>query len=332
MSGNIIVTGGAGYIGSHVCKGLAKAGFHPVTYDNLSTGNDWAVRWGPLEIGDLLDSARLHEVCKAYRPIAVMHFAASALVGESMREPARYYRNNVTGTLTLLDACRAHDIDSIVFSSSCAVYGIPDELPITEQAPKAPVNPYGASKLAAERVIADYAAAYGLRHATLRYFNAAGADIEGEIGEHRTVETHLIPLALDAVLGLRSPLQIMGTDYSTSDGTAVRDYVHVTDLTSAHVAALKLLLEGSRSFTANLGTGKGYSVREILTSIENVTGRTVPHSIAPRRPGDPPMLIAEPGPWTSRLKNDSWYGIRTIIESAWQWHSGMRLDLSRLRN
>jgi UDP-glucose-4-epimerase GalE len=321
MSGSVLVTGGAGYVGSHACKALAQAGFNPVTYDNLSIGNRWAVKWGPLELGDILDVSRLHEVFRKHRPIAVMHFAAFALVGESMQEPSLYYRNNVTGAVNLLDAARLHDVGTFVFSSTCATYGIPDQVPIREDAPQRPVNPYGASKLMVERILADYEMAYGIRHAALRYFNAAGADPEGEIGECRAVETHLIPLMLDAILGVRPPLKIMGTDYPTPDGTAVRDYIHVTDLAAAHLAAMQRLLSGGDSLRLNLATGNGYSVREVIGTGERVTGRRVPHDLGPRRPGDPPLLVADPG---TAMRTLDWTPARSslerIVADAWAWH------------
>lgn len=318
----ILVTGGAGYVGSHACKALAQAGFIPVTYDNLSTGNRWAVRWGPLEIGDILDPARLQEVFQKHRPVAVMHFAALALVGESMQAPAIYYRNNTVGAMNVADTAVAHSVRAFVFSSTCATYGEPDEVPIPETAPQRPVNPYGASKLMIERVLSDYEMAYGLPHACLRYFNAAGADPETEIGECRVVETHLIPLILDAILGSRPPLRIFGTDYPTPDGSAVRDYIHVADLADAHVAALKHLLAGKGSIKLNLGTGRGYSVREVVACAEAVTGMKVPLAYAPRRPGDPPALVAAPGRAVETLNLDFRHSrsLEAIIESAWRWH------------
>ncbi|HRW59756.1 MAG TPA: UDP-glucose 4-epimerase GalE [Defluviicoccus sp.] len=318
----VLVTGGAGYVGSHACKALAQAGYLPVTYDNLSTGNRWAVRWGPLELGDILDPERLQEVFQQYRPVAVMHFAALALVGESMQAPALYYRNNTVGALNVADAAVAHSARAFVFSSTCATYGEPAEVPIPETTPQHPVNPYGASKLMIERVLADYEMAYGLPHACLRYFNAAGADPETEIGECRVVETHLIPLVLDAILGTRPPLKIFGTDYPTPDGSAVRDYIHVADLADAHVAALKHLIAGKGSLKLNLGTGRGYSVREVVACAEAVTGRKVPLSYAPRRPGDPPALVAAPGRSVEVLglafRHSS--SLEAVIETAWRWH------------
>lgn len=318
----VLVTGGAGYIGSHACKALAAAGYWPVTYDSLSLGNRWAVRWGPLERGDILDAARLHDVIKAYRPTGVLHFAALALVGESMQAPSLYYRTNVTGTVNLLDACRIHDVRAFVFSSSCAVYGKPESTPIAESAPTSPINPYGASKLMVERILEDYDMAYGLRHVTLRYFNAAGADPDGEIGEARDLETHLLPLALDAVLGRRPALKVFGDNFPTRDGTAVRDYVHVSDLAEAHVRALGLLLDGSPSQKLNLGTGHGYSVRQVLNATAEVAGRPVPYETAPPRAGDPPELIADPRAAFSLLGQDlaSRSALDSIVRTAWAWH------------
>jgi UDP-arabinose 4-epimerase len=321
-NGSVIVTGGAGYIGSHACKALAQAGYLPVTYDNLSIGNRWAVRWGPLERGDILDAARLNEVFKAHRPVAVLHFAALALVGESMTAPSLYYRTNVTGAVSLLDACRVHDVPAFVFSSTCAVYGMPERLPIAEDTPPRPINPYGASKLMVERILDDYGMAYGLRSVALRYFNAAGADPDGEIGEARDVETHLVPLALDAVLGSGPPLKVLGDDYPTPDGTAIRDYIHVSDLAEAHVRALGALLVGAPSRKLNLGTGAGYSVRQVLETIETVTGRGVPHEMAPRRPGDPPELVAAADVARDLFGADLTRrsDLASIIETAWRWH------------
>lgn len=330
MSETIIVTGGAGYIGSHACKALAESGYTPVVYDNLSIGNRWAVRWGPIELGDVLDVSRLHEVFRAHRPVGVLHFAALALVGESMTAPSLYYRTNVGGLVSLLDVCRAQDVQAIVFSSTCAVYGAPATLPIREDTPKAPINPYGATKLMAEQALADYDRAYGLRHVALRYFNAAGADAGGEIGERRDVETHLVPLALDAAAGRRPALKILGDDYDTPDGTAVRDYIHVSDLAEAHVRALEHLLGGGPSRALNLGTGRGHSVREVLDAVERVTGRPAPAEIAPRRPGDPPSLVADPSAacalFGDGLTQRS--SLEQIVASAWAWQSSARYEAS----
>lgn len=325
-SSTILVTGGAGYVGSHACKALAQAGYEPVVYDNLSSGNRWAVRWGPLEIGDLQDVHRLHQVVRRHKPVALMHFAGAALVGESVREPGLYWRSNLIGSHNLLEAARAHDVGHIVFSSTCAIYGSPDTVPIVEGTPKAPINPYGASKLAVERMLADYDAAHGLRYAALRYFNAAGADADGELGEHRPVETHLIPLALDAVLGTRPPLKILGSDYPTPDGTAIRDYIHVADLAQAHVNALRSLLDGAPSLAANLGTGEGHSVKAVVEAAARLTGRAVPHEMAPRRPGDPAELVADSRLARQQLKllPGNLQGLERIVETAWAWHAEHR--------
>jgi UDP-glucose-4-epimerase GalE len=323
MRRSVIVSGGAGYVGSHACKALAAAGFIPVTLDNLSVGRPDAVRWGPLEIGDILDAGRVREVVAAHRPAAVLHFAALASVGESVEDPALYWQTNVTGTTNLLDACRASGVGPFILSSTCAVYGVPEVMPIRETTPEDPVNPYGATKLAAEWASAHYCEAYGLTAARLRYFNAAGADPDGEIGETRDRETHLIPLALDAVLGRRPALKIMGADYPTEDGTAVRDYVHVSDLADAHVAALRNLLDGGQSFTANLGTGVGHSVQSVVETVERVTGRAVPREVVGRRPGDPPTLVADPS-FARRLLGIDFglsVSLDDIVETAWRCRS-----------
>jgi UDP-glucose-4-epimerase GalE len=319
--GKVLVTGGAGYIGSHACKALAVAGYEPVCFDNLSIGNRWAVRWGPLERGDVLDSNRLNEALRAHRPVGVMHFAALALVGESVREPSLYWRTNIAGLVNVLDACRAQDIENVVFSSTCAVYGAPDVLPITEASDTKPINPYGRTKLAAEEALRDYADAYGLRYAILRYFNAAGADPDGEIGECRDVETHLVPLALAAARGEAQPLMVLGDDYPTPDGTAIRDYVHVSDLADAHVRALESLCAGVGNLTLNLGAGRGHSVREVLVAAERIIGRAVPHRVAQRRPGDPAELVADPTRAIAALGGDivNRSNLDNIIATAWRW-------------
>ncbi len=322
----VLVTGGAGYVGSHTCKTLAKAGFSPIVYDNLSTGNRWAVRWGPFEYGDILDSARLHHVVKRYRPSAVMHFAAAALVGESVCEPGFYWRTNLAGTEHVTAMCRLYDIEHLVFSSTCAVYGTAATVPIDERAPTLPINPYGHSKLAAERLLADCAAAHGLRYVALRYFNAAGADPEGELGEDRPVETHLIPLLLDSVLGVRPPLRVLGNDYPTPDGTAIRDYIHVADLATAHVNALLYLRGGGQSLIANLGTSEGYSVKAVIEAAIRVTNRPVPYVIGLRRPGDPANLVADStfARVVFKLLPPTLCGLDRIIETAWAWHAHYR--------
>ena len=322
MSQAVLVTGGAGYIGSHACKVLAAAGWLPVAFDNLSRGRRAAVRWGPLIEGDLADRARLCRALAEHRVEAVMHFAAYAYVGESVADPALYYRNNLEGTLSLLEAMRETVVGEIVFSSTCATYGIPDRVPIGESAPQRPVNPYGETKLAIERALHWYGAAYGLRSAALRYFNAAGADPECEIGECHEPETHLVPLVLQAALGQRPQIEVYGTDYPTPDGTAIRDYVHVHDLAIAHLRALEHLREGGASIAVNLGTGSGHSVREVIAAAEAVSGRRIAARAAPRRSGDPAALVADPGlaaeifGWRARHSD-----LDTIIRTALAWHT-----------
>jgi UDP-arabinose 4-epimerase len=289
----VLVTGGAGYIGSHCCKALVRHGYSPVAYDNLSTGNRSAVRWGPLIAGDVADYEKLFDVLKSFRPLAVMHFAASAYVGESVIDPGKYYHNNIGGMISLLDACRNSKNRSIVFSSSCATYGVPATLPITEMTPQRPISPYGRTKLICENMLQDYFQAYGIKYVALRYFNAAGADPDAEIGERHTPETHLIPRAILAAAAASGPLEVFGTDYPTADGTCVRDYVHVSDLAEAHVLALRHLEDDGPNLSVNLGTGQGYSILEVLSAIRRVTGKAVPTSFRPRRLGDPPVLVAD---------------------------------------
>ncbi|MYM55935.1 UDP-glucose 4-epimerase GalE [Thalassovita mangrovi] len=290
---NILVTGGAGYIGSHACKALARAGHHPVVIDNLSRGHADAVKWGPLVQADLRDTDKVREALRLHGIEAVIHFAAFAYVGESTQKPGLYYDNNLGGMMSLLNAMRAEGIGEIVFSSSCATYGIPETQPITETAPQDPINPYGRTKLICEWMLRDAAAAWGLRFAALRYFNAAGADPEGEIGERHDPETHILPLTLLAAAG-QGALKLFGEDYPTPDGTCIRDYIHVTDLARAHVLALDHLGGGGDSLAVNLGTGTGHSVREVIDAVERVTGREVPVVTSPRRAGDPPVLTADP--------------------------------------
>lgn len=318
---NVLVTGGAGYVGSHACKALAAAGYRPVCYDSLIRGHRELVRWGPLEEGDLLDAARLDEVFARYRPASVMHFAAFAYVGESVSDPALYFRNNVQGSLTLLDAMRRHGVDRFVFSSTCAVYGIPEVVPIAETEKRRPINPYGTSKLMVEMMLEDFHRAFGLRYVALRYFNAAGADPDGEIGECHDPETHLIPLVLDAAAGRRPHVEIYGEDYDTPDGTCIRDYIHVTDLAAAHVLALKYLDRDGAGGAFNLGNAAGTSVREVIALAGEITGREVPVRHAPRREGDPPRLVAD----SSRIVRElGWRpahsDIRDIVATAWAWH------------
>ncbi len=318
---NVLVTGGAGYIGSHACKSLAQEGYQPVAFDNLSSGHTWATKWGPLEQGDILDRAALDRAIGKHRPTACVHFAAFAYVGESVTDPGKYYRNNVVGSLTLLEALRDHGVDQIVFSSTCATYGVPDRVPIDETLTQTPINPYGATKLMVERMLADFQAAHQLRSVALRYFNAAGADPDVEIGEDHDPETHLVPLVLDAACGERDNITVFGTDYDTPDGTCIRDYIHVTDLAKAHVLALKALEQGLEHRAFNLGNGNGYSVREVIASVERVTGRTVPVRFGERRPGDPARLISNSARAAAELKwTPNITKLDDIISTAWEWH------------
>lgn len=318
----VLVTGGAGYIGSHACKALALAGHEPVVYDSLEFGFRDFVKWGPIEEGNTLDTERLSSVIRDYKPDAVMHFAAYIAAGESVQFPGKYYRNNAAGTLSLLNAMRDNGVGRLVFSSTAAVYGNPITTPIAEDHPLAPINPYAHSKLMVEQVLHDFAAAHGLRSVALRYFNAAGADPDGELGECHDPETHLIPLALRAALGEGKPLTIFGNDYETPDGTPIRDYIHVADLAAAHVAALDYLLQDGTPATANLGVGNGYSVHEVLTAVGNVLGRPVPTLDGPRRPGDPTELVADARKanallsWTPTFKT-----LDGIIETAAAWET-----------
>ncbi len=321
MSKAVLVTGGAGYIGSHACKALAAAGYRPVTLDNQVHGHRGAVRWGPFVEGELADQRLISETIRRHDIDAVMHFAAFAYVGESMAKPAIYFRNNVVNSLALLEAMRETGVQRIVFSSSCATYGLPPTIPIVEDMPQRPVNPYGETKLVVERMLHWHGLAHGLAHAALRYFNAAGADPEGEIGEDHQPETHLIPLVLDAALGRRAAVEIFGTDYPTPDGSAIRDYIHVSDLAEAHVLALRHLERSGGGIALNLATGRGYSVREVIAAAERVTGRSLPQRPAPRRTGDPPALVADASrartmlQWTPRQSD-----LETIIATAWAWH------------
>jgi len=325
MSQSVLVTGGAGYIGSHACKALARAGYRPVVFDNLSRGHCEAVRWGPFVKGDLAERDRLAATLREHQVSAVMHFAAYAYVGESVADPAIYYRNNLGGTLSLLEAMRESGVDKMVFSSTCATYGTPDSVPIRETAPQLPVNPYGETKLAIERALRWYGEAYGLRSASLRYFNAAGADPEGEIGECHDPETHLVPLVLQAALGQRAEIDVYGTDYPTHDGTAIRDYVHVQDLAEAHLQALEYLRAGGESVALNLGAGSGHSVREVIAAAEAVSGRQIAWRDSARRPGDAPALIADSSlaaeilGWRARLSD-----LDTIVRTALAWHTSQR--------
>jgi len=293
MTRNILVTGGAGYIGSHTCKALAQHGYRPIAFDNLTRGSRSAVKWGPLVVGDVMNKRELRQTIERYQVEAVMHFAALAYVGESVGSPGRYFRNNVASTTNLLEVMAETGLDKLVFSSTCAVYGVPAQVPISESTPTSPINPYGESKLQVERMLPWFANAHGLNWVALRYFNAAGADPDGEIGENHDPETHLIPLAIQAALGSGPALKIFGTDYPTKDGTAVRDYIHVSDLANAHVLALEYLDDDGESGVFNLGTERGLSVCQIAEEIRSISKNCLPIIESGRRAGDPPLLIAD---------------------------------------
>ncbi len=313
----VLVVGGAGYIGSHAARGLRRHGHEVVIYDNLSTGYAGLAAGFELIQGDIADTRMLTSSLR--RVDAVMHFAAHAYVGESVENPRKYFRNNVEAGLALLNACIDCGVQKFIFSSTCAVYGVPVKVPITEDNPRLPVNPYGVTKLVFERALEAYDQAYGLRFASLRYFNAAGADESGEIGEMHEPETHLIPAAFEAVVGMRPQLEVFGTDYPTPDGTCVRDYIHVNDLAEAHVLALQHLEAGGSSIAINLGTGRGTSVKEILDAVEKVTGKPVPKFIAPRRAGDPPALVADPSRAEQLLHWKAELSLDQIVSTAWKW-------------
>ena len=317
----ILVIGGAGYIGSHTNKEMSRRGIPTVIYDNLVYGHRESVKWGIFEEGDVADGNRLDEIFDKYPIESVVHFAAYAYVGESVNKPSKYYNNNVCNTIKLLDKMRNHGVHNIVFSSTCATYGKPKQMPITEDMPQNPINPYGASKLMVEHIMEDYHKAYGLNYCCLRYFNAAGADPEGEIGESHSPETHLIPLILDAASGCRESISIFGTDYPTADGTCIRDYIHVTDLADAHIRALKYLQNGGESGCFNLGNGKGESVRHVIDVVIEVTGKDFIVKEEKRRAGDPPILIGSAKKAKAVLGWSPVYGdIKTIVEHAWKWH------------
>ncbi len=322
---NILITGGAGYIGSHTAKAVAAAGWNPITFDNLSMGHRWAVKWGPLVEADLADIAAIRSAIKGNDIDAVIHFAASSFVGESMKNPLKYFRNNTANTINLLEAMSEAGVPYIVFSSTCAVYGTPQSLPLVESHPRNPVNPYGESKLFIEKTMQWLGELKGLNWAALRYFNAAGADPDGEIGEDHDPETHLIPLVIDAVRGRRPPIRIFGTDYDTADGTAIRDYIHVTDLARAHVFTLQKLMKNGGSIACNLGTGSGHSVRDVIASVARVAGRDVPFEESARREGDPERLVADPTVAFDLLQWKPEIGdLDSIVETAWKWHQAQK--------
>jgi UDP-glucose 4-epimerase len=318
---NILVAGGAGYIGAHTCLDLFNKGFTPVVYDNLSNGHAEFVQWGPLEIGDIRDRNSLDGVLKKYRPLAIVHFAAAIEVAESVRDPSSYYENNVAGTITLLRAAQAAGIDKIVFSSTCATYGIPQSIPMAEDHAQLPINPYGRSKLIIEQILKDLDLHQGFRSFILRYFNAAGADPKGRIGEWHSPETHAIPIAIEAALGRRPHFQVLGTDYDTRDGSCVRDFIHVLDLANAHTLAIEHLLKGGTSCVLNLGTGHGTTVKELLATVKQVVGKDFNIQYGPRREGDSPSLVADN---TLARTTLGWYprhDLRAIVETASNWHS-----------
>jgi UDP-glucose-4-epimerase GalE len=316
---SILVVGGAGYIGSHAARALRRHGYEVIIYDNLSRGHAFLAAGSELVVADIADGATLSRIMG--RVDAVMHFAAHSQVGESVQNPRIYFQNNAEAGLALLNCALDAGVRRFVFSSTCAVYGMPGKMPITEDTPRQPVNPYGTSKLFFENALEAYDRAYGLRYMSLRYFNAAGADESGEIGELHDPETHLIPAALKAITGERGELELFGSDYSTPDGTCIRDYVHVNDLAEAHVSALKQLEAGKNSAALNLGTGAGCSVKEVVAMIEEVTGSKVPRRVGPRRPGDPPMLVADPARAEAALQWEAKRTLREIVQTAWQWET-----------
>ncbi|TBY04567.1 UDP-glucose 4-epimerase GalE [Rhizobium laguerreae] len=317
----VLVVGGAGYIGSHTCLDLANKGYMPVVFDNFSNGHREFVRWGPAEEGDIRDRARLDEVLAKHKPAAILHFAALIEVGESVKDPVSFYENNVIGTLTLLSATQAAGINAFVFSSTCATYGLPQSVPLDETHRQVPINPYGRTKYIVEQALADYDQYRSLRSVVLRYFNAAGADFEGRIGEWHQPETHAIPLAIDAALGRRQGFKVFGSDYETRDGTCVRDYIHVLDLADAHVRAVEYLLKGGDSVALNLGTGTGTTVKELLGAIEDVSNRPFPVEYIGRREGDSHTLVANNDKARDVLGWVPQYDLSQIIRSAWDWHA-----------
>lgn len=327
MDTTVLVVGGAGYIGSHTCLTLAEKGYSPVVYDNLSNGHAEFVKWGPFEEGDIRDRARLAEVFERHKPKAVLHFAALIEVGESVKNPVAFYENNVIGALTLLDATIEAGVNAFVLSSTCATYGLPEAVPMNEAHKQSPINPYGRTKWIVEQALADYSQYKGLQNVILRYFNAAGADFEGRIGEWHKPETHAIPLAIEAALGRRAGFSVYGTDYDTRDGTCVRDYIHVLDLADAHVRAVDYLLKGGKSAALNLGTGTGTTVKELLGAIEKVSDRSFTVQYGPRREGDSSALVADNHRAREVLGWQPLYSLDEIIQSAWNWHAARNIHL-----
>ena len=322
----VLVAGGAGYIGSHTCLRLADAGYEPIVFDNLSNGHEEFVKWGPLETGDIRDRSRLDEVFAKYRPSAVLHFAGLIEVGQSVKDPVSFYDNNVVGSLNLISASMKAGVEAFVFSSTCATYGLPEKIPMDEDHSQVPINPYGRTKLIVEQALKDYDRYNGFKSGILRYFNAAGADFEGRIGEWHDPETHAIPLAIDAALGRRDGFKVFGTDYGTRDGTCVRDYIHVLDLADAHVRAVSHLVEGGKSIELNLGTGSGTTVKELIDAISRMSGRHFEMEYVDRREGDSPILVANNQLAQQVLGWQPHYTLDDIISSAWRWHSVRNLN------
>lgn len=327
--GMILIAGGAGYIGSHTNKLLNRRGYRTVVFDNLVYGHKEFVKWGEFFFGDLSDKSAIRECFERYPIEAVMHFSAFAYVGESVKYPSKYYFNNVVNTLNLLDVMREFNVRYLIFSSTCAIYGIPEKIPIDEDTPKKPINPYGRTKSMIEEILKDYEMAYGIKHINLRYFNAAGADPDGEIGEWHEPETHLIPLTIYAALGLRDAVSIYGTNYPTKDGTCIRDYIHVFDLADAHIRALEYLVKNDKSDSFNLGNGAGYSVREVIEAVKRISGRDFTIIETAPREGDPPVLISDSKKAQEVLGWKPEYDtLDIIVETAWRWHSS-RSDIFR---
>lgn len=324
---NILVTGGAGYIGSHTCLALAQNGYTPVAFDNLVNGHREFVQWGPFEQGDIRDRRRLEEVIQAHRPAAIIHFAGLIEVSESIADPVAFFDNNVSGSVSLFAAALRAGIDKIVFSSTAATYGVPQQIPMRETHPQRPISPYGTSKLLVERILNDLDAYRNLRSVILRYFNAAGADPEGRVGEWHDPESHVIPIAIEVALGRRAFFRINGSDYSTPDGTCVRDFIHVSDLANAHVRSIQHLLSGGESMALNVGTGRGTSVKELVKVVETVSKKRLPIELGARREGDPAELIADNEQAISRLGWQPRHDFNAIVSSAWNWHQ-RRLDSS----
>jgi UDP-glucose 4-epimerase len=318
---NILVAGGAGYIGSHTCANLFTKGFVPITYDNLSNGHAELVKWGPLETGDIRDREKLNEVMNKYKPLAIIHFAGAIEVGASVEDPVSFYDINVCGGITLLSAAQTAGIDKFVFSSTCATYGNPISIPMSETHPQSPINPYGRSKLVVEQILRDLDRYRGFRSVILRYFNAAGADPQGRLGEWHSPETHAIPLAIEAALGTRAGFQVFGSDYDTRDGTCIRDFVHVSDLAEAHTRAIEHLLKDGSSLALNLGTGHGTTVRELLAEVQHVSGRSFNVKYCPRRQGDAPSLVADNALAKRTIGWSPSHDLRSIIKTAWNWHT-----------